>query len=172
MWRLCSKIYFIGNSFWKFYEVRSKRGELNSFGKWSSRVLPLMLYWSLAWFPYFFSDFPWPYCAGVVLRPTTVASGGWLRAQMHQFCWHQTSFFMKLCSLTPGQLSRCAMYIQAFHWKLSLSLKASYVLAVSKANNLDMFGATICTKVEKFRQTYHFIIMYILHYENKFTKLI
>jgi hypothetical protein len=100
-----------------------------------------------------------------------VWSGGWLRAQMHQFCGHQTSFFMKLCSLTPGQLSRCAMYIQAFHWKLSLSLKASYVLAVSKANNLDMFGATICTKVEKFRQTYHFIIMYILHYENKFTKL-
>ena len=61
MWRLCSKIYFIGNS-WKFYEVRSERGDFNSCGKWSSRVLPLMLWWSLAWFPYFYSDCPWPYC--------------------------------------------------------------------------------------------------------------
>ena len=62
MWRLCSKIYFIGNSFWKFYEVRSERGDFNSCGKWSSRVLSLMLWWSLAWFPNFFSDCPWPYC--------------------------------------------------------------------------------------------------------------
>ena len=43
MWRLCSKIYFIGNSFWKFYEVRSKRADFNSYGKWSSRELTLML---------------------------------------------------------------------------------------------------------------------------------
>ena len=28
MWRLCSKIYFIWNSFWKFYEVKSERGIL------------------------------------------------------------------------------------------------------------------------------------------------
>ena len=62
MWRLCSRIYFIGNSFWKFYEVRSERGDFNSCGKWSSRVLPLMLWWSLAWFPYFYSDCSWPYC--------------------------------------------------------------------------------------------------------------
>ena len=39
MWKLCSKIYLIGNSFWKFYEVRSERGDFNSCGKWSSRVL-------------------------------------------------------------------------------------------------------------------------------------
>ena len=63
MWRLYSKIYFIRNSFWKFYEVRSKMGDFNSCGKWSSRVLPLMVWWSLAWFPYFYSGFPWPYCA-------------------------------------------------------------------------------------------------------------
>ena len=25
-------------------------------------VLPLMLWWSLGWFPYFYSDCPWPYC--------------------------------------------------------------------------------------------------------------
>ena len=43
MWRLCSKVYFIGNSFWKFYEVRSERGDFNFCGKWSSRVLPLTL---------------------------------------------------------------------------------------------------------------------------------
>ena len=59
MWRLCSKIYFIGNSFWKFYEVRSERGDFNSCGKWSSRVPALMLWWSLAWFPYFYSDWLW-----------------------------------------------------------------------------------------------------------------
>ena len=62
MWRLCSKIYFIGNSFWKFYDVRSERGDFDSCGKWSSRMVPLMLWWSLAWFPYFYSDCPWPYC--------------------------------------------------------------------------------------------------------------
>ena len=41
-------------------EVR--KGDFNSCGKWSSRVLPLMLWWSLVWFPYFYSDCPWPYC--------------------------------------------------------------------------------------------------------------
>ena len=39
MWRLCSKIYFIGNSFWKFNEVRSERGDFNSCGKWSFYVV-------------------------------------------------------------------------------------------------------------------------------------
>ena len=56
MRRLWSKIYFIGNSFWKFYEGRSKRW----YFKWFSRVLPLMLWWPFAWFPYFYSDCPWP----------------------------------------------------------------------------------------------------------------
>ena len=41
MWRLCSKIYFIGNSFWKIYEVRSERGDFNSCGKCSSGALTL-----------------------------------------------------------------------------------------------------------------------------------
>ena len=59
MWRLCSKIYFIWNRFWKFYEVRSKRGDFNSCWQWSSRVAALMLWWSLAWFPYFYSDWLW-----------------------------------------------------------------------------------------------------------------
>ena len=32
-------------------------GDINHCGKWSSsRMLPLMLWWSLAWFPYFYSD--------------------------------------------------------------------------------------------------------------------
>ena len=79
--------------------------------------------------------------------------------------------FKKLLWNTQLSLWNPLMYIQAFHWKLSLSLKASYVLAVSKANNLDMFGATICTKVEKFRQTYCFIIMYILPKVTKSIKL-
>ena len=61
MWRLCSKIYFIRNSFWKFYELRSERWDFNSCGKWSSRVLPVMLWW----FPYFYSDCSWPYCASL-----------------------------------------------------------------------------------------------------------
>ena len=59
---LWSKIYFIENSFWKFPEVWSERGDFNSCGKWSTRVLPLMLWWLLVWFPYFYSDCPWPYC--------------------------------------------------------------------------------------------------------------
>ena len=41
----------------------SSSSSLGSLGKWSSGVLPLMLRWSLAWFPYFYSDCPWPYCA-------------------------------------------------------------------------------------------------------------
>ena len=47
--------------FLKSYQVRSERGDLNSCGKWSI-VLPLMLQWSLAWFPYFYSGCPWPQC--------------------------------------------------------------------------------------------------------------
>ena len=39
----------------------SKRGDFNSCGKCSSGVLPFMLWWWLAWFPYFYLDFPWPY---------------------------------------------------------------------------------------------------------------
>ena len=37
MWRLHSKIHFIWNSFWKFYEVRSKRGDLNFCWQWFPR---------------------------------------------------------------------------------------------------------------------------------------
>ena len=33
--------------------MRSERRDFNSCGKWSSGVLPLMLWWLLAWFPYF-----------------------------------------------------------------------------------------------------------------------
>ena len=43
--------------------MRSERGDFNSCGKWSSGVLPLMLWWSLEWFPYFYLGCPWPYCA-------------------------------------------------------------------------------------------------------------
>ena len=31
-------------------------------GQWFSRVLPLMLWCLSAWFPYFYSDWPWSYC--------------------------------------------------------------------------------------------------------------
>ena len=44
-------------------KVWPKMWDFNSCGQWFSRVLPLMLWWWLAWFPYFFSDCPWPYCA-------------------------------------------------------------------------------------------------------------
>ena len=42
--------------------MKAERGDFNSCGKWLSGVLPLMLWWSLAWFPYFYLDCPWPYC--------------------------------------------------------------------------------------------------------------
>ena len=65
MWRLCNvqqdllqrKQFF--NNFMKW---GPKGGDFNSCGKWSSRVLPVMLWWSLAWFPYFYSGCPRPYC--------------------------------------------------------------------------------------------------------------
>ena len=44
MWRLCSKIYFIGNSFWKFYEVRSEREDFNS--DWSWPYCDIKTFWS------------------------------------------------------------------------------------------------------------------------------
>ena len=36
MWTLWDKIYLIKNSFWKFYEVRSERGDFNWWWFWSS----------------------------------------------------------------------------------------------------------------------------------------
>ena len=36
MWVLWSKIYFIRNSFWKFYEVRSEKGDFNWCRFWAS----------------------------------------------------------------------------------------------------------------------------------------
>ena len=36
MWTLWNKIYFIKNSFWKFYEVKSERGDFNWCWFWSS----------------------------------------------------------------------------------------------------------------------------------------
>jgi len=62
MWRLCCKIYLVGSSFWTFYDVRSERGILIRVEKGSSRVLILTLWWSLAWFLYYYSNWPWPYC--------------------------------------------------------------------------------------------------------------
>ena len=50
----------------KFYDVRSERGDFNFCGKWSSRVLPLMLWWSLAWFPNVYLNCPWPYCVSMM----------------------------------------------------------------------------------------------------------
>ena len=47
--------------------MRSEKGDFNSCGKWSSGVLPIMLWWLLAWFPYFYIDCPWPYCAVVFI---------------------------------------------------------------------------------------------------------
>ena len=52
-----------------YMRTRSERGDFNSCGKWSSGVLPIMLWWSLAWFPYFYLDCPWPYCVkGMLLN--------------------------------------------------------------------------------------------------------
>ena len=34
----------------------SEMGDFNFCGQWSSRMLPLMLWWSLPWFPSFYSD--------------------------------------------------------------------------------------------------------------------
>ena len=53
-----------------------QRGDFNSCGKWSSRVPPLMLWWSLAWFPYFYTDCPWPYC-GISLNPKCHSALQW-----------------------------------------------------------------------------------------------
>ena len=41
--------------------MRSERADFDYCGKWFSRVLPLILLWSFAWFLYFYSDCPWPY---------------------------------------------------------------------------------------------------------------
>ena len=64
--------------------MRSERGDFNSCGKWSSGVLPIMLWWSLAWFPYFYLDCPWPYC--VLLNSFVLLPTFRFRRQPN-FCW-------------------------------------------------------------------------------------
>ena len=67
---LWSKIYFIRNSFWKFYEMRSERGDFNWCRFWSSLVwiCTLMLWLYLSPARQFYSDWLWPYC--VYLKST------------------------------------------------------------------------------------------------------
>ena len=45
--------------FLKILWCEVRKGDFNFCGKWSSGVLPLMLWCSLAWFPYFYSGCPW-----------------------------------------------------------------------------------------------------------------
>ena len=62
MWRLWSNTYFIRNSFWKFWEVKSKRGALILVDKWFPRLSAFMLwyFWSWSWFFQFYSGWLWP----------------------------------------------------------------------------------------------------------------
>ena len=65
MWTLWSKIYFIENSFWKFYEVRSKRRisiDADSGSDFHSAVVFVTRH-SLSFFNQIFL---WPYCGWLI----------------------------------------------------------------------------------------------------------
>ena len=75
---------------------RSKMWDFNSCGKWSSRVLPLILWWSLAWFPYFYSDCPWPCCV-ILCRPNTHTLSHLYQPCLSSYTTHQKNWIVCPC---------------------------------------------------------------------------
>ena len=94
MWTLRNKIYFIKNSSWKFYEVRSERRDFNWYWFWSSYlsryVLTLMLWWYLSPARHFYSDWLWPYCElGIGLGVAKQKLPGmWSKGVQSKGNWH------------------------------------------------------------------------------------
>ena len=137
-----------------------KGEDFNSCGKWSSRVLPVMLWW----FPYFYSDCSWPYCASLHKWYDIWVFLG--------TCWMQLSnplvggrSFPKVVSATK--------WAGVFHVERSLAqFNSSWALNISRTYNYssltqDQVSNWVFLLLEKLEMFWHFEFMWSVCFNSR-----